>query len=333
MTAPRQVCVVGATGVVGREVLTALRDAGVPSEQVTALASERSEGTEVEFGDDTLEVEKASAESFRGAGLALFATPAEVSRTLAPAAQAAGAWAVDASAAFRIDSKVPLLLAGFNDSAPMPAAGRVVGTPSAAVSALVLALEPLRHAFGLADVHVTGMLGASSMGKAGIDELARQTADLLSGRELEARAFPQRLAFNLVPHVGDFDGPWSAEERNWSAECARLWKNGEAPPVRATALFAPVFYGAYLSVAVRLDKRATLEEVRSVWKAARALKLLDVPAERVYPMPMLVTADPTVHVGRARVENDWLYFIAAVDNAGRAAHNLVQIGQALLAKV
>jgi aspartate-semialdehyde dehydrogenase len=330
-----QVAVVGATGVVGREVLSALFDAGIPGEHVTALASERSEGLEVEYGDETLEVTRATPDSFRGMALVLLATPADASRKLAPVAQAAGAWVVDASPAFRADGNVPLVLPGFN-SELLGARfnGRVVCIPSPVTGAAALVVEPLRRAFGgVARVQVTALMGASSAGVRGIAELERQTADLLSGREPEAHVFPHRLGLNAVPQVGAFlaNSPWTEEEAGWTLEAARLFApRGETPIIAGTAVQVPFFYGHALSLHVQLRTPAPVEQVRAALKTSPALKVLDAPGEKVYPMPMLVTADPTVHVGRVRSfpqAPEWVTLVAAVDNAGRgAALHLVEAG-------
>lgn len=329
-----RIAVVGATGVVGSEVLSSLFDRDFPAENLTVLASERSEGEELEYGEETLEVEKASADAFRGMGLVLFATPAEVSRTLAPAAQAAGAWVVDASPAFRADGNVPLVLPGFN-SEVLGASfkGRIVAVPSAVTTALVTLLEPLRQAFGVAQVQVTALLGVSSGGQQGVRELEQQTAALLSGREPESHVFPHRVAFNLVPQVGPFmaNSPWTEEEAGWTLEAARLFApKGEVPVVAGTAVQVPSFYGHGVSVHVRLRQPAPVDQARAALKASPALKVLDSPGEKIYPMPSLVTADPTVHVGRLRSfpqAPEWLSLFATVDNAGRgAALNLVEAG-------
>jgi aspartate-semialdehyde dehydrogenase len=329
-----RIAVVGATGVVGREVLSALFDQGVPSENLTVLASERSSGEELEYGEDTLEVEKTGAESFRGMGLVLLATPADVSRRLAQAAQAAGAWVVDGSAAFRADGTVPLVLPGFNlEVLGSPFKGRIVAVPSAVTSALVSVLEPLRQAHGVLQVQVTALMGASSAGQQGVRELEQQTAALLSGREPEAHAFPHRVAFNLVPQVSPFlaSSPWTEEEAGWTLEAARLFASrGETPVVAGTAVQVPTFFGHGLSVHVRLRQPAPVDQLRATLKAAPALKVLDAPGEKVYPMPSLVTADPSIHVGRLRTfpqAPEWLTLFATVDNAGRgAALNLVEAG-------
>lgn len=338
MNTRARIAVVGATGVVGRGVLGALEQLEYPPDCITVLASERSEGTEVEFGDEALEVEKATADSFRGVKLALFATPPDVSRTLCVAAQAAGAWAVDASAAFRDDPQVPLVLPALNLSAlRAPFRGRIVRCPSPVTTALVTALEPLRRAFGVRQVVVTALQGASTVGEAGIRELEAQTAALLSGREPEAGPFPHRLAFNLIPQVGSVRSPgaWTDEEEGWRAETQRLWAGQpDAPHVSGTAIFVPIFFGHTLSIAAKLGARADLEQIRATLQAAPGLKLLDAPAERVYPMPMLATADSAVHVGRLRTlpeDPETLLLLATIDNAGRgAALNLAEVGQALL---
>lgn len=333
-----QLAVVGPTGVVGREVLSTLLEEEFPAEQLTLLGSERSEGTEVEYGEESLEVEKASADAFRGKNAVIFATPAEVSRTLAPAAQAAGAWAIDLSEAFRGDPKIPLVLPGLNDQAlDASFTGRIVCVPGALTAGLLLPLAPLRSSFGLSAVQATIMAGASLAGQRGIDELEKQTTGLLSGKEIEPVVFPHRLAFNLVPQVGELSGAASAEERAVSQEASRLWADPPGPPaISLTAVQAPIFHGVLLTVYARLDKPASIDEVRSALKSSPALKLLDSPSERVYPMPMLALSDPTVHVGRLRAlpsGQGWIGFVAAVDNAGRgAAWNAVKISHALLGR-
>ncbi|MFL5355233.1 aspartate-semialdehyde dehydrogenase [Archangium sp.] len=329
-----RIAVVGATGLVGTEVLSGLLQRDFPAEQLTVLASGRSEGEALDYGEETLEVEPASAEAFRGQSVVLLATPAEASRTLAPLAQSAGAWVVDVSAAFRADGNVPLVLPGFNtELLSATFKGRVVALPSAVTTAVAMLVEPLRQGFGVAQVQVTAMMGVSSAGNAGLRELEQQTSALLSGREPEAHQFPHRVGFNLVPQVGPFmaNSPWTEEEAGWTLESARLFATkGEVPVVAGTAVQVPTFFGHGLSLHVRLKKPATVEQARAALKGSPALKLLDSPTEKVYPMPSLVTADPTIHVGRLRSfpqSPEWLTLFATVDNAGRgAALNLVEAG-------
>jgi aspartate-semialdehyde dehydrogenase len=334
-----QIAVVGATGVVGQELLATLAARGHPSDAVTALASERSAGRELAFGEETVPVENATEGSFRGVKLAYFATPAEVSKVLAPAAQQAGSWAVDLSSAFRLDPGVPLVLPAVNLAVLRePFRGRIVSCPSAVTTALVTALEPLRARFGVEGAFATALLGVSSAGARGLEELQQQTADLLSGREPEVSHFPHRIGFNLIPQVGDFDrsAEWSSEELSWTEESARIWSAPGAVQIRGTAIQAPAFYGHLITLEVQLASAAAAADVRAALKSSPHLKLLDAPTERVYPMPMSISGDPAVHVGRVRPlpgGRSWFTMVAAVDNARRgAALNAIEIGQALLAR-
>ena len=333
-----QIAVVGATGVVGQELLGALAAARHPSEAVTALASERSAGRELEYGEDTVAVEAVGEDSFRGVNLAYFATPPDVSRTLAQAAQKAGSWAVDLSSAFRLDATVPLVLPSINPEVlRQPFRGRIVSCPSAITTALVTAIEPLRARFGVERAFATAMLGASAGGSHGLDELQRQTIDLLSGREPSPSRFPHRLGFNLIPQVGDFDRnpEWSTEELGWAEESARIW-SGSGPQIFGTAIQVPSFYGHLISLEVVLTAPASAGDFRGALKSSAHLKVVDSPIERIYPMPMLTSGDPTVHVGRIRELGGGrksFALVAAIDNARRGgALTALEIAQALLAR-
>ncbi len=329
-----QIAVVGGSGVVGREMLAALQEQSHPADKITVLGTERSAGTELDYLDETLEIEALTPESFRGIGLVLLAAPGAVAEGLAKSAQAAGAWVVDVSPLHRLRSQVPLVVSGVNEAvleSPFP--GRVVAAPGPVTFALVTALEPLRKKFGLKRVQLTALMGASTRGLAGVVELEQQTAALLSGREPEVVLFPHRLGFNVVPQVGEFDGAWTAEEQQWQPEAHKVWGGGELPPIEGTAVQVPTFYGCSLAVTVQLSQSVNAEGVVEALRGHSGLKLLDEPAEKIYPMPLLVTADPAVHVGRVRVlpsAADWVTFFVSVDNAGRGSGlNAVEIGERL----
>jgi len=327
-----EVAVVGATGVVGRELVGALALSGHPAERVRLLASERSAGEELPFGDRSLEVEVATAESLRGARLAFLATPADVSRTLAQVAESVGALVVDASRAFLSDLRTPLVF----PRVPGAGLGRVPGArrfrvPGPVSQALLTCLEPLRAAAGVREVQCTAFLSASAGGRQGVAELEQQTASLLAARELEPVQFPHRLGFNLVPQVGPFsEGSGSTlEELAWRAETGLLWGRG-APALDGTAVWVPVFYGHLISMHVRAGRPVGPDEARELLRSAPGLKVLDTPADRVYPMPMLVTADEAIHVGRIRAfagSPDALALLAAVDNAGATARLCLEVAE------
>ncbi|MFN0062779.1 MAG: aspartate-semialdehyde dehydrogenase [Myxococcaceae bacterium] len=337
MSAQVDIAVVGATGVVGREVLNALVERSIAPERLTLLASERSVGEEVEYAGETLPVEAASADSFRGKGLVLFAVPAEATKPLALAAQGAGAWVVDASAAFR-GTDVPVVLPAVNRKVALEDfRGRILRCPSACASALLTALEPLRQAYGLTQVTVTALLAASSSGERGVLELEKQTAALLTGKDLHPEVYPHRLGFNVIPQVGEFVDADTREELAWREDAHCVW--GEGPASRAisgTAVQVPSFFGHLLSVTFVLGATPSVDEIRDRLLTTPSLKVLDDPKERIYPMPQLVTSDPTVHVGRLRAMpavRGGFAAVLGVDNVGRgAALNLVETGETLLGR-
>jgi len=331
MDAKSNIAVVGGSGVVGKELLGALAEAGHPAEKITVLGSERSEGQELEYSEDTLEVEKAEAESFRGMNVVFLATPADVSRKWAAAAQGAGAWVIDLSSAHRLDPNVPLFHA-VRGPPRLPARGRVLAVASPLTSLVARLLETLQ-AQGVSELSLTAMMGASGRGMAGVRELEKQTAGLLSGRDVEPEAFPHRLGFNLIPEVGALsDQGVSEAEAAVPAELARLIE-GELPLLSTTALWVPTFYGTYVSATLRLRAGGTLESMRSAFKKeGTGVKLLDSPAEHVYPLPQLVVGDPDLHVGRLRLASSTpgvLSLVAALDNTGYAARTALELARSL----
>lgn len=330
-----RIAVVG-TGAVGREVLGALESRDVPSEWITVYGSERTVGEELEYADDTLEVEALDEDAFRGMNVVFLAVPVGEVRLLAVRAQEAGAWVIDVSPSYREDTQIPLVLPALGGPVERPKSGRILATPSPVTTALALLLAPLREDVGVEHVSVTALLGASSAGRAGIRELETTTANLLSGKDAEPVAFPHRLAFNIVPQVGPVSPEGvTAEERSWGQELSRLtagWRH--RPTVSGTAMLVPTFYGHVLSLELELAGAASLESLRKRWSAAPHLKVLDDAAERVYPMPMLVGADPSVHLGRIRQvagRPNRVSLVAALDNAGRgAAISAVEVAEALI---
>jgi len=332
------IAVVGATGLIGRQILASLWQHDVEPDDVRLLASERSEGTEADYAEETLPVDKPGPDSYRGVKAAILAAPAEVAKVQALEAQKAGAWAIDLSGAFRLDTKVPLVAPGVNDGVlDRPFPGRVVSLASPAAQALTLALEPVRAAFGLAVVDATVLYGAASKGTAGNERLSIQTAALLNAKEPDVEVFPHRLAFNVIPGVGDFENGLSAAERQLLVEVARIWGNGSlspiggegqgegAPALTATALYVPTFHGTTLIVTAHLKHAVDVDTLRATLKASSELKVLDDPSTHVYPMPMLTTDDAAVHVGRLRAQGTRVQLVIAVDNAFRAAESAVDL--------
>jgi aspartate-semialdehyde dehydrogenase len=326
MTKPLTLAVVGATGEVGRAVLEAIDALDIPVAAVRPIASARSAGQEIELQDELAKVVALSEGALRGCDAALFCTPAEVSRAWAPRAWAVGCPAVDVSAAFRDDLDVPLVLPEVNAAAVAGFRARgVVACPSPLATALALVLAPLRSS--PARVVVTHLASASGEGRAGVAELEKQARDLLALREPEPAArFPHRLAFNAVPQAGALDAGGASEaERAASRDLGRLLGT-PGLEVHATVVRVPVFYGDLVSVHVETREPLDAAAARERLRGAPGVKLVDDPAQGVYPMPMLASQEDAVLVGRVRSPRPGVLDLVAVFEAPRRGAATTALG-------
>jgi aspartate-semialdehyde dehydrogenase len=332
------VTIVGATGAVGQTLLDVLGDGALEVDEVRAVASKRSEGREVEFEGEPLAVRGLDDAAFDGAAVAFFCAPAAVSREWAPRARARGAAVVDLSPAFRVDPDVPLVVPEVNPAAIAGGRSRgIVASPGAAAVHAALALKPLHDAAGLERVVATALESASGAGCRGVEQLERESASLMNGVEPEAGpAIPHRAAFNAVPQAGAF-GPsgYSEEELRIAAELRRVLGLLELP-VAATAVRVPLFYGHALALNVQTRRKLGAAEARDLLRRAPGLKVLDDPAQGVYPMPMLAVNDDAVHAGRIRDDLSsprGLELVVCGDNLrSGAATNAVRIARELLGR-
>ena len=306
---------VGATGVVGRQALSALHTRDVEPERLRLFAGSTHAGEELDYGEEALSVEPVGPQAFQGVKGALLAVPPQVARELAPRLEQAGAWVVDCSGAFRAEARVPLVCPGVNDGVlDRPFAGRVVALAHPATRAALAALEPLRERWGLLSAEVTVLAGAALDGEAGVAQLSKETAQLMNGREPDLDVFPHRLAFNVLTAAGPLEDGRSALERAVLVEAARVWAGDALPVLAATALRVPTYHGLTLVLSARLKARASAEAVREALKGQSLLKLVDQPEENVFPMPMLTADDPSVHVGRVRTQGELVQLVACADN-------------------
>lgn len=321
-----KIAVIGATGLVGREILAALAERKHSAGKITAFASERSEGLEVDYGDDTLEVEKVTEEAFRGIGLAIFATPPEASRALIPWARRAGVSVIDLSSAFRSDPACVLVaptVRRLGDQTPA-VSGKWVRCPSVGAMVSATLLNPLDAQYGLVAIEMVGLISASSAGVRGVSELQQQTASLLSANELDEGRFPHRLAFNVIPQVGTVSevAGWTSEEALWKNDWETLWVSELKPKLMFSALQIPTFHGHLFQITFQLRQSAAIEQIREYFKKIPSVKVLDSLGEKIYPMPMLIAADSSIHVGRIRAnpafENSFS-LTAVIDNVVRGA--------------
>jgi len=331
------VAILGATGAVGREFISVLEERDFPVEKLTLLASERSEGEKLEFKDEELTVHAVKAEHFQGVQIALFSPGATVSREWAPIAAKAGAIVIDNSSAFRSDDDIPLVVPEVNPQAlAMAKNRRIVANPNCSTIQMVVALKPLHDAAHIERIVVSTYQSVSGAGHKGVAELEKQVADLMNGRETEAKAFVHRIAFNVVPHIDAFtDNGYTKEEMKMVNETRKILGD---PTLRisATAVRVPVFFGHSESVNLTTSKKLTADEARALLAKAPGLKVLDDPKNNIYPMPMLAAGDSFTHVGRIREdlsqENGLELFICADNVRKGAALNAVQIAELLVSQ-
>lgn len=315
------VAVLGATGAVGRELLQTLDQRRFPTAEVRALCSERSAGEELSFGKRTLRAHAVVPEQLEGVEILFVAAGDEAAARWIPAAREAGAVCVDVSRWSAAQADVPLAVPDLNAEVLADHTG-LIASPCAAALVCAVALHPLRD-LGLSHVDVTSLEPASGAGLGGLNELSKQTVSLLNFQPVDVEVHPHRLAFNVYPQVGDLgEGGASAGERALEQDLTRLL----GVPTLATAVRVPVFVGTSVSVTARLQRSATLDEVRGRLEGVAGLTLVDAG----YPMPMDVAEASDVRVGRLRVDGNVVRLWAVSDNLKRgAAVNLVQVAELL----
>src|SRR3954469_23876543 len=229
-----KVAVAGATGNVGREMLGILSERAFPADEVVALASRRSQGVEVSFGDRTLKVKSLDTYDFSDVDLCLMSAGGEISREWSPRIAAQGAVVIDNSSAWRYDSDVPLVVPEVNAEAVREMRRGIIANPNCSTAQLVVALKPLHDHATITRVVVATYQSVSGAGKDGMDELDRQTKALYSLRDVETKKFPKRIAFNVIPHIDVFmeDG-YTKEEWKMNVETKKILD----PKIKVTAIW------------------------------------------------------------------------------------------------
>jgi aspartate-semialdehyde dehydrogenase len=333
---PIAITLLGATGAIGRAVLEVLEDLDVPVGRIRLLASARSAGQELDFRGGPIQVEEPSVAAFTGCDVAILAGGAEASREWAPRARAAGCLVVDDSSVYRQDPDVPLVVPEVNGAA-LDGGATLAANPDSIAIALALTLQPLHAAAGLARAVVSTYLAVSGAGHRGVEQLQREAADLMNGREPAAPGrIRHRIAFNLVPQVGAVDAHGVTEVEARVARETRRLLGLPGLAISATEVRVPVFYGHAAAVHLGFERPLEVAAARELLRRAPAVKVIDRPDEGVYPMPMLAVNDDAVLVGRLRpdaaLENGLAFFLA-VDNLRKGGPtNLVQVALAMVAR-
>ena len=329
------VAVAGATGAVGIEMLKTLEERGFPASRVIALASSRSAGKRLPFGENELVVEEMTEKSFAGVDIALFSAGASVSKAMAPAAVAAGCVVVDNSSAFRMDEDVPLVVPEVNVGDLAWHSG-IIANPNCSTIQMVVVLKALHEVAPIRRVVVSTYQAASGAGQAAMDELYDQSRDFLEGRELVPDAFAHRIAFNCIPQIDVFlnDGS-TKEEWKMVAETKKIMHAPEIE-VAATCVRVPVLRCHSEALNIEFGAGITVSQARAALEATVGVTVTDDPSALDYPMPALLEGTDDVYVGRLRVDESVTHGLAmwvVADQLRKgAALNAVQIAEALVSR-
>jgi aspartate-semialdehyde dehydrogenase len=332
-----RVSIVGATGLVGRSLLELLAIRKFPLSELTLFASSRSAGTTLEYLDDELEVLELTPEAFHeNTDLALCSAGRKVSYMVRDWIEGTDIVVVDNSSAFRMNDEVPLVVPEVNPEA-LEGHNGYIANPNCSTIQLVMALKPIHDNFGLRRVVVSTYQSVSGAGQAGIDELSSQTVALFNQEEHEPKVFPYQIAFNAIPQIGPFglEG-YSEEEIKATHETRKILGLPELG-ISCTAVRIPTFACHGESVMVETEQETSPEELRKVMSAFPGLKVVDVPADNLYPVPTMTVDLDDVFVGRVRRDlsapNSFHLWIVADNVLKGAALNTVQIAETLFPRV
>src|SRR5713101_6439215 len=331
-----KVAVVGATGNVGREILTTLSERDFPADDIVALASSRSIGKEVSFGeDDILKVQSLDTCDFRGIDIVLSSPGAKVSAAFAPRATKAGAVVIDNTSCFRMEPDVPLVVPEVNPQAIAQCTKRgIIANPNCSTIQMVVALKPLHDLARIKRVVVATYQSVSGAGRAAMDELFSQTRSIYVNDPIKPEQLTKQIAFNVIPHIDVFMNDGSTkEEWKMAVETRKILDPDIA--VSATCVRVPVFIGHAEAVNVEFERPITEDRARAALQDAPGIIVLDHRADEGYVTPVEAAGEDAVYVSRIRrdptVQHGLNLWIVADNLRKGAALNAVQIAEILVA--
>ena len=327
------VAVVGATGVVGNEMIATLEERKFPVDKLRLFASERSEGKKLEFLGNSLPVEALTHKVFDGIDIALFSAGGDRSKEYAPAAAEAGCVVVDNSSAWRMDPEVPLVVPEVNPD-DLDRHKGIIANPNCSTIQMVVVLKPIHDAAIIKRVIVTTFQSVSGTGKKAMDELLKQTGEVLNFQNISAEVYPHQIAFNCLPHIDKFmDDGYTKEEIKMVNETKKILGD-DSVLVSATTVRVPVFRGHSESLNIETEKNVSANEVRALLSAAPGVLVYDAPDNNIYPMQSDCAGKDDVYAGRIRedhtIKNGINMWIAADNLRKGAALNAVQIAEELV---
>ncbi len=329
-----KVAIVGATGNVGREMLNILSEREFPADEVIALASRRSMGVEVSYGDKTLKVKALEHFDFSDVDICLMSAGSAVSKEWSPKIGAAGTVVIDNSSCWRYDQDVPLVVPEVNADA---VAGfrkkNIIANPNCSTAQLVVALKPLHDKAKIKRVVVSTYQSVSGAGKDAMDELFSQTKSVFQLNEVEAKKFPKRIAFNVIPQIDVFqDDGYTREEWKMVVETKKILD--PKIKVTATCVRVPVFIGHSEAVNIEFEQPITTDEAREVLRKAPGCIVIDKREPGGYVTPYECAGEDATYISRIRedatVENGLVMWIVSDNLRKGAALNAVQIAECLI---
>jgi len=330
-----RVAVVGATGAVGREMLKTLAERKFPVDEVAALASGRSTGQLVSFGDQTLTVQNLDKFDFTGWDIGLFSPGAAISAVHAPRAAEAGCIVIDNTSQFRMEPDVPLVVPEVNPQALKHIRRGIIANPNCSTIQMVVALKPLHDRYGVKRVVVSTYQSVSGAGKEAMDELYSQTKATYVNDPIQTEQFTKQIAFNVIPHIDRFmpDGS-TKEEWKMAVETKKILD----PDIQvvATCVRVPVFIGHGEAVFIECAKPITVEGARAVLREAPGVVVFDHREDGGYITPLESQGEDATYVSRIRldptVENGLVFWCVSDNLRKGAALNAVQIAETLVAQ-
>ena len=323
------IAILGATGVVGREITKITDELGVEFNTIKFLSSAKSAGTKLTFQGKEYTLEEATPESFDGIDIVMASAGGSTSQKFAPEIVKRGGLIIDNSSAFRMDKDVPLVIAGVNDEDLRLHKG-IIANPNCSTSQLMLALEPLNKKFGIKRLIVSTYQAVSGAGLAAINELREDTEANLKGEKYENKCFKKPISFNVIPQIDVFcENGYTKEEMKVVNETKKILHLKEDTPISCTAARVPVFNGHSEAVDVEFEKSVTVEDVRNVLENAYGIKVIDDIDNFMYPTTRDASGVDPVFVGRIRKNlafDNGISFWCVADNLRiGAALNTVRI--------
>lgn len=328
------IAVLGASGVVGREILGILAESNIEFNDIKFLASKRSAGNKIEFKGKEYTIIEATPDVFEGVNVVLASAGGSTSLALAPEAVKRGAVYIDNSSAFRMEEDVPLVIAGVNDEDLRKHKG-IIANPNCSTSQLMLALKPLHDYANIKRLIVSTYQAVSGAGLAAIEELTDNTKTNLIGMPYDNKAFKHEIGFNVIPQIDMFcENGYTKEEMKVTNETRKILHLDKSVPISCTAVRVPVYIGHSEAVSIEFEKPIDANKTREILKNAYGVNVIDDPEQFAYPTPKDAAGKDPVFVGRIRnsiaFENGIDFFCVADNLRIGAALNTVRLAQKVI---